>query len=315
MIILSACGNEETETGENTEQLLSEQTTDEMTGIEEGLGSNEFLEGYKGEISHIHGLGYAGNQNAIFFATHDGLKIFDNGNWYKTKGQNNDYMGFNAVSQGFYTSGHPGMGVNLSNPLGLKMSRDNGKSLIDLGFEGESDFHAMGVGYENHTIYVLNEYKNSKMNKGLYVSRDNGNSWKKVQANNLNKKVLSIAVHPTNDLIIAVASQGGILLSEDGGENFDYITKDSQGTSVYFSKDILWYSVYEGDAKLVKYSLQDKRKSEVPLPKLGQDGIIYLAQNPQEPKEVVFATFNGHVFFSTDGASDWGKLVYNGVIQ
>ncbi|MFP3442760.1 hypothetical protein R0K18_33995, partial [Pantoea sp. SIMBA_133] len=81
-----------------------------------------------------------------------GLKFYKDGKWMETTGQNNDYMGFTAVDEGFYTSGHPGKDSDLPNPLGLKKSTDGGRSLENLGFEGESDFHTIGVGYENHAI-------------------------------------------------------------------------------------------------------------------------------------------------------------------
>ena len=318
-LFLSACGNKslnekslQEKEQENTQDTTINQTND--TDQELFFSSHDFFEDFDGKLDHIHGLGYAGNQNAIFFAAHDGLKVYENGKWFKTKKENNDYMGFNAVDKGFYTSGHPGRDSNLPNPLGLKRSLDFGQTLENLGLEGESDFHAMGVGYENHTVYVFNEHKNSKMGTGLYVTRDNGNTWAKIQAKNLGEDIFSIAVHPKKDELVAVAGKDGVFLSKDGGENFGKLN-DKQGTSVFFSENALWYGAYDKEPVLVKYVLETKEKVELSLPKLEKDAVMYLAQNPQNQSEIVFSTFNGHVFLSKDYAKTWDQLVKKGKIQ
>lgn len=56
-------------------------------------------------------------------------------------------MGYVATDNGFYSSGHPHPSAGLINPFGLIKSSDGGHTLTKLGFEGESDFHLMGVGY------------------------------------------------------------------------------------------------------------------------------------------------------------------------
>jgi photosystem II stability/assembly factor-like uncharacterized protein len=275
-------------------------------------GENDFLETFSGSLEHVHGLGYAGNTGEIFLAAHDGLKIYKNGDWYKTKTQNNDYMGFNAVDKGFYTSGHPGKGVNLPNPIGIMRSFDNGQTLEEIAFKGEIDFHAMGVGYFNHTIYVLNSHENSKLGEGLYVSRDEGKSWDKLAAENLGEKVFSIAVHPTNDEILAVASQDGVFLSKNAGESFELITSNKQGTTVSFSEEILWYGTYDQKAYLNKYLLSDESSEEVELPDLTQDAVMYIAQNPNNKSEIVFISFNGSVYISNELGKTWEQIVNNG---
>lgn len=305
--VLAACGNNETESNVTTKKTSNNKNT--------SIADNSFYEEFNGKIEHIHGLGYAGNQNAIFFAAHDGLKVLENGKWFRTKEFNNDYMGFNAVEKGFYTSGHPGKGVNLENPFGLSRSFDSGETLETLGLQGESDFHAMGVGYKNHVVYVLNGQKNSKMDAGLYVTEDDGETWNRIKALNLGEKVFSIAIHPTDSEQVAVASDEGIFLSNDGGENFLLITSNQQGTSVFFSNDTLWYGTYGNEPVLVKRSLSDGSEDEIALPKMKQDAVMYLAQNPQNENEVVFTTFNGDVYFTTDGTNSWNRIVAGGEIK
>src|SRR5690625_572713 len=101
---------------------------------------------FDGTMDHVHGLGYAGNDEGLYFASHTGLKIYRNGKWFKTSENFNDYMGFAAVNKGFYSSGHPGEDSNLPNPIGLQISFEWGEHLERLGLEGKVVFQVLQVG-------------------------------------------------------------------------------------------------------------------------------------------------------------------------
>lgn len=310
VIILSACGQEEAKKDTPNE---NKEDTKITNGI---IGSSNFYEPFEGNIEHIHGLGYAGNQNAAFFAAHDGLKVYEDGRWYKTKEENNDYMGFNATSSGFYSSGHPGADSDLPNPLGIKKSSDNGKTLQNVTLEGETDFHTMAVGFENNTIYAQSPQENSVMESNkFYFSEDQGDTWKQVAAKGIEGQVLSIATHPENPSLVATAAEGGVFLSEDRGESFTMVGKDMQGTSVYFTEDSLWYAGYNGAAVLVKRSLKDGGEEHVPLPEMEQDAVMYLAQNPKNKEEITFVSFKGNIYQSKDGSQSWELLVNEGELE
>ncbi len=319
-LILAACGDGEVvEEAELTqEEVATEEVVEESTFESDDhstIASNSFYEPFEGKLDHLHGLGYAGNQDAIFFATHTGIKVYEDGQWYQTIGQNNDYMGFNAVDKGFYTSGHPGVGVDLPDPIGLKRSFDNGQTLEDLGLEGESDFHVMAVGFKSHIVYVFNEFPNSKFSTGLFVTKDNGESWTELRASNLGSGIFSLATHPTDEHLVAAVTNDGIFFSEDGGESFNLLTLNQQGTSVFFSDNTLWYGAFGQEPTLVKYSLDSGEEEQILLPKLVEDAVMYLAQNPKKPNEIVFTTFDGHVYISNDGGNSWDQLAENGLVQ
>lgn len=316
-ISLVACGKDNSN-HEKTEGVQNEtiQPTQAADGTSLNFSVNKFFSSFNGKIDHIHGLGYAGNQDAIFFAAHDGLKVFENGKWYKTTKENNDYMGFNAVKSGFYTSGHPGEDSKLPNPIGIMKSEDNGETLINLAYEGEVDFHAMGVGYENNFIFVMSPHKNSKMDGNkYYFSEDDAKSWEEVRAKGLGNEIMSIAVHPTKPETIAVAGKEGIYLSVDKGDNFKLITEGKQGTAVFLTEDDLYYGAYDGNALLVKRSLADGSEEEIALPEMKQDAVMYLAQNPINGNEVIFSTFNGDIYQTQDGMKTWNLIVKEGKIQ
>lgn len=320
-LVLGACGQEEPKVTEEglAEQTESQDSTNEQqSSVEKGefIAANNFFEPFEGNIDHIHGIGYAGNQAVPFFATHDGLKVYENGNWYKTKKENNDYMGFNATEDGFYSSGHPGADSDLPNPIGIKKSTDNGKVLENLALEGEVDFHLLGVGYDNKTIFVMSPHDNSIMEANkFYVSEDGAKTWNQVAAEGLDDELLSVAVHPVDGNYIAAVGQKGIYLSGDMGESFEQITSGMQGTSAFFTKDALVYGTFDGNASLIKRSINDNSEEEILLPKMEQDAVLYFAINPQDEKEMTFISFNGNIYQTKDNAKSWELLVEKGNLK
>ncbi|WP_157452386.1 F510_1955 family glycosylhydrolase [Bacillus sp. J33] len=317
---LTACGQNEEPKVTEEENAVEEQNEqadkENKEDNKELIAKHEFFESFDGKIDHIHGAGFAGDQGVPFYATHDGLKVYENGKWYKTKEQNNDYMGFNATNDGFYTSGHPGEDSNLPNPIGIQKSDDNGRTLESLVLEGETDFHIMGVGYENKAIFVLNPHKNSIMEtEKYYLSEDNANTWQEVQATGLEDTLISVAVHPQKSDFLAAAGQQGIYLSEDKGENFVKISDKGQGTSVFFTNDSLVYGTYDGSAKLIKHSLSDQAETEITLPEMKEDAVMYFAQNPQDEQDMTIVSFNGNIYYSKDGGSIWDLIVEAGNLK
>ncbi len=133
-------------------------------------------------LEHIHGFGYSADGTQILVPAHTGLVSYSNGQWKPIDTAKHDYMALPLLIMAFTVVVIPPLVLSLKNPIGIVKSSDIGKSLSKLGLEGESDFHAMTVGYKSHAIYVLNEQPNSKMKiPGLYYSLDD--------AKNLDKKV------------------------------------------------------------------------------------------------------------------------------
>jgi photosystem II stability/assembly factor-like uncharacterized protein len=278
--------------------------------------SGNFFSEFTGRIDHIHGLGYAGNQEALFMAAHDGLKVYKDGKWFQTRKENNDYMGFSPTDDGFYASGHPGQDSMLPNPLGIMKSTDNGETMEEIVLSGEVDFHTMAAGYYNHILFVQSPEDSSLMEAGsFYRSSDDGNTWGRVSAKGLQDDILSVAVHPANPDYIAAAGSKGIYLSEDGGESFQMVAENTQGTSVYFSEQLLWYGSYNGNAFLVKRSLDDGKEREVELPEMEQDGVQYFAQNPKNENEMAFVTYSGNIYLKTAASQEWELLAEEGMIK
>jgi hypothetical protein len=321
LFTLTACSQEdETAQPEESKNQSETQGSDAQDETKDSttvsLASHDFFESFAGKIDHIHGLGYVGDQEAAFFAAHDGLKVYENGTWLKTKKENNDYMGFNATDDGFYSSGHPGTDSKLPNPIGIMKSVDNGQTLQSLGFEAEVDFHLMAVGYNNHQIFAMSPHKNSIMKAdAFYVSEDEGANWKEVAANGLKGEFIGLAVHPTDKNILAAAGEDGIYLSKNQGETFELLTTGTQGTSVYFTDDSLLYGEYDGQPSFVIRNLTDDKEEEIALPEMKEDAVMYAAINPKNEQEITFVSFNNDIYQTTDHGESWNLLAKSGNLQ
>ncbi|MDT0167302.1 hypothetical protein Q9R32_17250, partial [Actinotalea sp. AC32] len=77
---------------------------------------------------HVHGVAFNRADDKVYLATHDGLFRYDDTGPVRV-GPVIDLMGFTAAGPDhFYSSGHPGPGVDMANPVGLIESTDAGET-------------------------------------------------------------------------------------------------------------------------------------------------------------------------------------------
>ncbi|MGX1983870.1 Beta-barrel assembly machine subunit BamC [Thermolongibacillus altinsuensis] len=312
ILLLNACSSSK------EEKEPSFVTSKDQTKSSVSVANNPFFKEKKeGKFEHLHGIGYAGNQNAIYFATHEGLLVYQNNKWYETISNKHDYMGFSATDDGFYASGHPEEGSSLGNPLGLVKSVDSGQTLMNLGFYKESDFHYMAVGYKSHTIYVVNQEENEKLGQGLFYSKDDGKTWSQSQLNGLPQTSAgTIAAHPTDENMVVISTPEGIFLSKDNGNNFERFTRKFNTTTFVFQeKSILFAAIENNTPALIKQSLESKQEQVLSIPALdAKDFIIYMASNPTNDQEIVIATMSGDIFMTKNNGKSWTRLASKGKI-
>lgn len=161
-------------------------------------------------FAHVHGLGMDPADGTILIATHDGLFRSSPDGLVPVGTDGRDLMGFTVTGPGAYlSSGHPGPGDDLPDPLGLVESRDAGATWAPLSLTGEVDFHALDVaqgtvfGYDA-TIGMVR------------ASSDGGRLWSDRAA----LDALDIAVDPGDPVRVLATVEGGVAASTNGGRTF-----------------------------------------------------------------------------------------------
>lgn len=262
-------------------------------------------------MPHIHGLGFSPDGRQLLVPAHSGLRIYSEGKWQIPAVPAHDYMGFTVANDGFYSSGHPDPETNLVNPLGLVKSADGGQTLVKLGFEGESDFHFMAVGYKNHAIYIANPAPNSILQAGVYYSLDNGQRWQSSALQGLTAQPTQMAVHPTDAAVVVMATEAGLFLSNDYANSFAPVAGNEAVTAVTFHPN--GQTLLLGYQQLFIYDLAAQQLTTLPSPALDKDDAInYLAMNPLNPAEIAAATFDRDIHWSADGGKSWTKIAEDG---
>jgi len=265
-------------------------------------------------LMHVHGLGFTNDGTQLLIPAHEGLVSFTEGRWKAVSGKKHDYMGFTMVDNGFYSSGHPEFrSKELKNPLGIVKSTDNGKTLEILDLHGVEDFHGMAVGYQSHTIYVINPRPNERMSEaGLYVSNDEAKSWTRSQATGVIGNVTSIAAHPTDPGTVVIGTSDGVFLSNDFGNLFEKLSIEQEVTALAFGKT---GDLFIGGQGTLNLLTENNSINKLNIPDLKEDVMIYIAQNPQSESEIAFATSNKDVYISWDAGLNWNQIAVQGITQ
>lgn len=261
-------------------------------------------------FDHLHGLGYINGGPEFVISTHEGLYEYGQDGWKEANSEKHDYMGFQAVREGFFTSGHPEPGSDYENPLGLVKSNDRGASFDKLAFYGEIDFHYLAAGYDSNAIYVINEMPTEKMPGGLHYTLDEGTTWNEAAMNKFSSEFISnLAAHPTKKEMIAIGSKEGIFLSNDYGESFELLNEAQMVLSVILTETGGYYSSYDNETvQLKSFTFEDDEEGTIQLPIEQMSPIIFIAVNPEEPKEIVIATHNNDIYLTKDEGLNWETL-------
>lgn len=270
-------------------------------------------------LHHVHGLAYSADGKRLMIPSHHGLAIYESGKWSKGPGPQHDYMGFSATAKHLYSSGHPAPRSGLVDPFGLIRSKDGGKTWEKLGLEGETDFHLLASGWNTNAIYVWNPAPSSRLKAiGLHSTLNDGFTWQRAAASGLAGKVHSLAVHPDDRSMLAVATSDGLYLSRNAGERFDRIAGNGQGVAAFFDLDgqHLWYGAHSGRPTLSRLALKAPAPIGMPLPPLAaNDAVAYIAQNPTQRSEIAIATFERNLYVSKDGGGSWSQIAARGTTK
>jgi hypothetical protein len=124
----------------------------------------------------------------------------------------------------------------------------------------------------------------------------------------------SLAVHPTQNRIVALGTRSGVYLSHDSGETFQRFAEAAQVLALCFAFDgqHLWFSSMDGTPALTRLHWQTGQVVPIELPALHQDAVIYLAHNPVHAEQWAMATHKRDVYVSADAGKTWQQIARQG---
>lgn len=154
---------------------------------------------------------------------------------------------------------------------------------------------------------------------GLFISNDRGRSWKRSPGQPGSLRIYNaLAVDPTNTKRIvwgACAKNGGIYISEDSGQSFEHVFKQSSWIfDVKVASDgTIFAATDSGGPKLFVSS--DHGKHWKLAGDFGKKGaLVTIAVDPADPKRVAVSSASwgnkapGRLFFSEDGGKKWREI-------
>lgn len=259
---------------------------------------------------HGHGLSFSSDGKLLLAPSHEGLAVYDKGVWREMGGAVQGFSGFSVTENAIYSSGHARPGASAAASAGLLRSRDGGRTWQPLALAGQADFRMLAAGYRSGAIYVLNARPSATMPSiGIYVTLDDGGTWRRAAALGLKGEVHGLAAHPVRAGLIAVAAGRGLYLSRDGGETFRLLDGRELATAVAFDAAGARLRYARGLSNdLLEVNLNGRDRRVIRAPQLRHDYITCLTQNPSDGRVLALATRKRDVYLSADGGASWLKI-------
>lgn len=161
-------------------------------------------------LDHVHGL-HVRPGGSLLAGTHTGVvEVALDGSVSAVGGDRHDLMGMTGIpgTDTLLSSGHPGAGSALPNPLGLIVSTDAGTTWATRALTGQVDFHALAG--DGRTVVGFDGAE------GLLVSGDGGTSFERAAA-------IAPAALAINDGGVWATTADGLQRSTDNAQSFEAV--------------------------------------------------------------------------------------------
>lgn len=321
LLIIAGCGgvnedkpSENNQPAEEEASLQDEDINNEETGEQDEEDVRAAVE----EIEHIHDMAFDREEEGILYVgTHHGLLQADLTSndlvWQGTEEDRHDFMGFLITAENlFMSSGHPGHGSDLQNPLGVMTSDDRGENWETGALYGDVDFHLMDANEgDSSFLYGFDAYGGR-----MFKSEDGGQEWEQVEADGINdrfQELYSITSDPEDPETVLAGMSDGIYRSEDGGESFTLFNGQVTMTSVSQGPDGVIYAHGIGAIEGLMTS-SDMGETWEPLGQLPEEAepVISLAVDHHNPNTLAIGTIADSLYWSEDQGETWELLIEDG---
>ncbi|MDE5412858.1 F510_1955 family glycosylhydrolase [Alkalihalobacterium chitinilyticum] len=317
-LLLTACGQNETlpeaapdAEAENTVEEVEVEATEEVEVEEADIVREETA-----EISHTHGLELnPSNPDSYLIATHYGVVEYEGPNQAYVLGEmRDDFMGFSRVADTQYlmSSGHPGHGSDLPDPLGFMWSENSGQTWEFRSLLGEYDFHALTASYQdnNHILGHALDFKNNFQSL-IFRSNDQGFNWDRVETNGLpldQHAVHDMAFSPEDDKIVFAATAKGLFKSDDSGVNWSELaTGNIKGLAVLGNDEVYYFN--GSNEELYRWTGEKSETISYP-PEYG--AVNYIVVN--ETGNLIMTTERSSLL-KQESNENWNVLIDNGQVK
>lgn len=274
-----------------------------------------FVIGNAGRIAltSISGVGYT-SSGTLTVAAADGVWSFDStvARWTRSENAQARYIGYSTTQNGFYLSGYAADDTL----LGLQRSIDTGETITTVRFANDRVFPQLAAGYQNtNVVYIYTAEVNDDFAFGMHYSLDGGVTWQAAAMSGAPATLFDIAVHPTDDSIIAIATgDEGAYLSRDYGATFQRLS-NAPAVSVAFDPangDTLYFAFQV----LSIYTLSTGNIQDIGTPLMNDtEAVTHIAADPLTDT-VAIATSESDLY-QWDGTlgGQWRELVAAGITQ
>ena len=179
-------------------------------------------------LTHVHSVATDGKN--IYVASHHGLYVLKEKEW-KLQGEDFDVMGLAITGTDFYASGHPGPTQDLPDPVGVLISKNQGRTWKPVSLTGEVDFHLLEVSGANF-IGVAANYGS------ILKSPDGAKDWETVQV----PEFSDLTLNPDSPNELLLSGESGLSISKDFARSFSAVNSLENVSKVEWHSDYLYAS-------------------------------------------------------------------------
>ena len=254
---------------------------------------------------HGHGLAFSSDGRVLLAPSRKGLAAYEDGTWWEASGPAQGFSGFAVAAAAIYASG-PG--------AGLMRSLDGARTWHTVALGGEADLRLIAAGYRSGAIYVVNSAANRSMAAvGLFMTTDEGRTWRPAAARGLAGEIHAIGAHPKDPGTIAAGTGSGLFVSRDAGQSFDTLDGGEPVTALAFDHEgerILYARALSNE--VIDRALRGSARHRMRLPALVHDYVTCLAHSPAHERTIALATRKLDVYLTRDGGRTWRRIASAG---